>query len=296
MINRSILAFLLLIPLLISGCAALQPFPTAARAGDTISLVTGWKHEFSRDKITVTITPSSGSPIVYQPNDPHVRAVINLYADPASYMAVGWETNRISPEYKYGATYGSVASYRYTNNDPDWWQTAVIIDLPPDLPIGMTEISITSSGGMSESYGPVPLEILEGTGEPNPFKVESLTSGLSEPQLQTLERAPLQEISLTSDVIPYAVQIDMHHDLDMDNDGVGRAQVVNPRGDIKNVSWKDDGESLRVMVMPTKNKVLKDMVRFKFYVSGGVENLNIVDTKAYDIDGNEVSGVTAIIK
>jgi hypothetical protein len=37
------------------------------------------------------------------------------------------------------------------------------------------------------------------------------------------------------------------------------------------------------------------MLDYKFYVTGGVNNLNVLSVKAVDVDGNPVSGVTASI-
>ncbi len=280
---------LVIFVLILSGCSGLQPFPTASRAGDTIALATGWKHEFSRDKITVTFTPTTGTPIVYSPNDPKVRASINLYADPASYMAVGWETGRIGAEYNYGSTYASVTSSNFTGGDPDWWQTTVLMDLPVDLPVGLTNITIESNGALNEKYGPYAVDILPGTGSANPFLAESL-GALTEPQVHTLERAPMSEVSFSSVTIPYAIQLIMTHDPS------NYAHVVNPRGDIKSVSWKDDGQNLNLFIMPTKDVAVSKMVRFKVYVSGGVKNLTVAELKAYDINGNLVPDVTATIK
>src|SRR3989344_3311080 len=83
--------------LALQGCVGARSFHEIARAGDTVALAAGWKHYFSRDNITVTVTPSSGSPVVYPPNDPAVRAVINLYPDPLSSLLV-------SPQIKQSLT------------------------------------------------------------------------------------------------------------------------------------------------------------------------------------------------
>ena len=45
--------------LLVTGCAGNKPFNDIARAGDTIAIGAGWKHQFSKEQLTVTITPST---------------------------------------------------------------------------------------------------------------------------------------------------------------------------------------------------------------------------------------------
>jgi hypothetical protein len=87
----------------------------------------------------------------------------------------------------------------------------------------------------------------------------------------------------------------MVHDPDKAHGGTGVAYVINPRGDIKNVTWSDTGSNLRVILTPAKDAVLSNMLNYKFYVAGGVKNLSVLNIKAVDIDGNPVSGVTASV-
>jgi len=110
-----------------------------------------------------------------------------------------------------------------------------------------------------------------------------------------MQRAGHYTVNISGSTVPYAVQLDLVHAPDVDHGGAGKAHVINPRGDIKNVSWRDDGSNLRVMLMPAKGVALGNMKDFKFYVAGGVTGLNIISVKAVDTNGNPVAGVTGSI-
>lgn len=284
----SVFMFILAIGVL-GGCAGARTFHEVARAGDTVAVAAGWKHYFRRDNITITITPSSGPSIVYSPNDPAVRAVVNLYPDPVSSIVVSPQIGQdLTP---YARTYASLVDSSITQDDQDWWQTTVFIDLPTTLPTGMATIAITNpqSEGVSSQ-----VDIVAGTGRPNEFQAVS-NGPLSSNQLASLERVGHYVVNFSGGTVPFAIQLDLRHDPDVDRGGVGRAHVVNSRGDLKNAAWKDDGANLRVILTPAKGTVLGDMKDFKCYVAGGIAGLQVVEVKAFDINGNPVMGVTASI-
>lgn len=272
----------------LGGCVGAKTFHEVARAGDTVAVAAGWKKKFSRDNIAVTITPSSGSPVVYGPGNPAVRAVINLYPDPVSSIVVSTETGQdLTP---YAQTFGSLIGSTYSNGDKDWWQTTVFIDLPAALPVGPAIIDISGSGGESASSS---VDIVSGSGMPNSFLTD--VGPLNQNQIESLERVNHYTISFTGSTVPFAIQVDFSHSPDVDHGGSGRAYVINPRGDIKNVTWSDTGASMRVILAPANGKVLSAMTDYKFYVAGGISNLSVVSVKAVDINGNPVAGVTGSI-
>ena len=77
---------------------------------------------------------------------------------------------------------------------------------------------------------------------------------------------------------------------------VGTPWVINPRGDIKNVAWNDDGANITVMLAPTKGVTLSQWLDLKFYIAGGLSGLTLTSLKAYDISGNPVAGVVPAIQ
>ena len=162
---RLILVVLLWLGL--ASCAGTQTFTTAARAGDTVALAVGWNKAIARQNITVTITPSSGPVVTYRPNDPNVRAVVNLYPDPVSRLVVGTETQQ---GLGYNANeHGNSLTTNVTNQDRDWGETIVLVNLPTSLLSGTTaNISITGPDGPVTAQ-PITVDILPGAGNANPF-------------------------------------------------------------------------------------------------------------------------------
>lgn len=277
-----------LMVLALGACVGARTFHEYARAGDTVAVATGWQKNFSRNNITVTITPSAGVPIVYAPNDPAVRAVVNLYPDPVSSLIVSTETGQdLTP---YAQTYGSMVTGNLTKGEKDWYQSTVFIDLPATLPTGTTTIAISNNVGDSTSST---VDIVPGVGSPNTFYTSF--GPLNSNQLASMERVAHYTISFSATTIPYAIQVDLSHSPDVDHGGTGRAYVVNPRGDLKNISWSDTGTSTRIIIMPAKGQALSTIKDYKFYVAGGVANLALVGVKAVDINGVPVAGVTAAV-
>lgn len=284
--SKAILLALTLV--FLGGCMGARTFHEYARAGDTVAVAAGWKQKFSRDSITVTITPSSGVPVVYAPNNPAVRAVVNMYPDPVSSLVVSTESKQdLTP---YAQTYGSTVTGNLTKGEKDWWQTTVFINLPSTLPIGTATIDISNPSGETVSST---VDIVAGTGSPNTFYTS--LGPLNDNQLASMERVAHYTISFTAATIPFAIQVDLSHSPDVDHGGTGRTYVVNPRGDLKNISWSDTGTNTRVIIMPAKGQALSTIKDYKFYVAGGVTNLILVGVKAVDINGVPVAGVTAAI-
>lgn len=301
--TSGIAIFLAAAILSVFGCAGTAPLNTGYRAGDTVAIGAGWKQHFDRNSLTVTFTGSDGSTTVYPPGDPGLRAVINLYPDPVSYLVVGTRTGSNDG---YGSTYGSTINNIFTGNDPDWWQTTLYVDLPANLPAGAAQISIQSSQG--ESYA-VSANIIPGQGTPSPFSAQNL-GDLTPTQLQSMEREPAYTVQFSGgSTMPAALQIDLTHNpsiLKGRTGGTGKPSVINPRGEMKNLSWTDNGTNLRVLLLTSGDGTSKDPYftsgykwkYFKFYVAGGITGLQIVPSsvKAYDSNGYLISGVTATVE
>ncbi|MHB8534624.1 MAG: hypothetical protein ACYDBW_04175 [Sulfuricaulis sp.] len=74
---------------------------------------------------------------------------------------------------------------------------------------------------------------------------------------------------------------------------------------MKNLSWTDDGTHLRVLLFTSGDGSTKDPYfpdtymwnYFKFYVTGGITGLQVAPSwvKAYDANGNPISGITASV-
>jgi hypothetical protein len=282
-------ALLMLIASALSACTGVKTFTTAARPGETVALAIGRQHELIRANVTVTITPSTGPAVVYSPLDPRVRSILNLYPDPVSKAVVTQRTDNQT------STGGSIESF-VTNGDPDWWQTFMLLDLPTGIASGTAEISIADSLGAV--IIPASVEVLTGTSNKNTFGFyqwgnvfsADSTAGPTIQAPKDFERVSHYVVEFTGSIIPHAVQIEFNH-----TSGVGAAYVVNPRGDLKNVTWSDDGTNLKVFITPSTGVTTTQIKDFKFYVAGGLTGITQTNLKAYDQMGVPVSGVAATI-
>lgn len=282
---KVLLALFFILPIF-SGCSGVQTFPNAVRAGETAAIGMGWQKKFKRSNTTVTITPSNGNQIVYQPNDPAIRAIINLYPDPVSWLVVGTDT-QTDVFYNNGYTYGNIINSNFTNGDHDWWQTTAFIDLPIVISPGIATIAFSNSNG---DFSSSVVEIVSGSGVADDFNAEG-NGPLNADQLSSLERAPNFEVSFTGPEIPYAMELKFSY--------MGDLHVVNPRASKKNIIWSGDGLILNVMLLPAKTESLNNFNDFKFYITGqgalqfvqDAHPITLQSIEAFDINGNKISGV-----
>jgi len=218
-----------------------------------------------------------------------------MYPDPLSRLIIERETGTFADD---GYLFSVFMENTVTGPDKDFSQKVLMMDLPTNIGDGPATVSFSSTGG--ETLLSQTVEILPG--DPvsrNEFQVqEGLTPMLGE-QLDLGERVPHYKVSFTGSPVPHAIQIDLKHDPDQSLGGTGNPYVVSPRGtDIKSALWHDDGNNLRVILMPT-GAPITDIVNFKFYVAGGLQNLDIDDpllsVSAYDIDGGTIEDISASI-
>lgn len=290
----------LLICITLTSCGGLRTFHDYARAGDTVAVPVGMQPTFNKDNITVTITPSAGSPIVLQSSNPAIRAIINLYPDPVSSMIVSREINE---DLTSGAIGYESTTRTSANDDKDWYQTTVFVDIPllltngSSFPDGLTQIEITDAQGNSHT---MTLDVIAGTGTANTFLAEidqfPAPVTLNSSMLDSLSRVPHTVVFIESTgTIPNAIELTLSHDPDESVGGAGKAFIVNPLGYRKNISWHDDGINLKTIITESRNGIIDDMKDYKFYITGTVSNIQLSSIVGYDNNGNEISGITGLL-
>jgi len=270
-----------------SGCAGVNTFSSSARAGDTVALSLGWNQPITRDNLRVDITSGSAS-YTYAPNDPNVRMVANFYPDPASRLIVGRETNQ-----SLGVNASAQAQNletTVTGNDKDYAQTMLLVDLPATLPTGTATIKAMSATTLAPIGPDIAVTIIDGGGSPATL---AGTGGPATPEmLGALERSAFKTVSFSGSVISYALQLDLTY-----TPASGTPWVVNPRGDLKNVSWTVDGTGgrLKIILLPANQVNPTQWSVFKLLVAGDMSGLAIDQgsVKAFDASGNPVTGITA---
>ncbi len=166
---------------LIYGCVALQPLPTAARAGDTITLAVGSADGMTTSNTTVEffapgvdpdVNPELGTPVP-------VRKVLRLLPDKTSHA---WLAS--APSISRRSSHGA-------------WLSILVVDLPTGLPEGSGTIRVATT---SEVKYPrfaatpnglsIPITILAGTGSPNSFSYSAIDGSSSQGDLLEVESLP----------------------------------------------------------------------------------------------------------
>ena len=299
-----LMALLLLVMLIVSGCTGLQTFSQSVQAGDTVAIAIH-RQDIKKTDATIVVKDSTGYEQSFPGNDPRVRGWINVYPDPVSRLVVGRETSQSLNS--SAATFGFGIENQTSSGaviEKDWYETIVQLDLPGNLSTGVTTIDVQSAG-VSIIPQPVYVNILPGSGAPHPYEIFE-GAALGPVQFSNMERGKHFTVTFSATIVPEAIQVEFSHDPDQENGGVGQAYVANPRGDINNISWTDDGVNLRVLILPAWHKTFEDINAewfndrnigwFKFYVAGDINNLQVTNVSAYDVDGNSVAGVSATIQ
>ena len=279
------------------GCAGHQTFNHVARSNDTVAVGAGWVQTFSRDTMRVTITDFNSTQTIYEPGDVNIRAVINMYPDPVSNIVVSRETGIATAP--FADTYADQINFNYTNGDNDWWQTIVFVNLADNMALGNADILIESIDPITSlvvETANSTVEIVSGVGEAYPFSAKypwGSPFNLTSDHLKSLERSSHYQIDFTGGTeIPAAISLELMHDPDIDNGGVGRAYVVNPTSETKSIHWVDDGTTAKAIILPVTSSGFSSLVDFKFYVSG-IDNVVVSSLQAYNQDGVEIFTVGA---
>ena len=277
-----------LVGLMAAGCAGTQTFPGTARSGDTVLLPLGWNQSLTRGTVTVAISPAGGSRVTLGPSDPRIRGLIRLYPDPASRLIVGTETAQGLGV--NAAAIGARLRERVSGANREWWLTVLCLDLPPDLPAGPAVLAVAGPDG-SPAGPPIALEILEGSGAPTGLAGLGLEPAQAAEALAALERAAHATLVFRGPVVPHAIQVTLTR-----TPGVGAPWLVNPRGDLKNMSWADDGTTIRVLLTPTTGRTPGDLLDFTIVVAGELAGLRVGTVRGYDRSGTAVAGLTATLE
>jgi hypothetical protein len=273
----------------LGGCAGVKTFTNEARPGDTVALATGWNQPVNRNNLTVRFTDANAAVVTYNPGNPGIRTVTQLYPDPVSKLVVEYATGQTTGSSGTdGTVMGASIDGSVTNHDTDWNQTVVYLDLPTSLAAGTANIVLTGPNGALTAT-PMQVNVLPGTGAPDIFAGQG--SGNASASLPLLERGSYYTVTFAGPTIPDSIQVNLTRTA-----GAAKPWVVNTRGDLKNVAWRDDGSTnLRVMLTSSHGVPLTDMKHFKFYVASGIpmSGLAVANVVAYDASGYPVSGVTA---
>ena len=302
----------------LGGCVAIQPFPYAVRAGDTITLAIGSLDGVSQNNMLIMYYPDPGSVPSEDPVDitAGIRSVFNIYPDKKS--KTYWDTTSGN-----GLT---TMSYLESVSGHSAWQSVVAVDLPSTLPTGTGHFVVTLGDGVIypsfvTRVGDVNIDaqILEPGGAAHEFKYRkySFNTETSIGVLADLEQLrqvvvrkhpdsavttfpiaaaeydlliPVIDTSLNdvSDLVP---DDDIVVVLD-DQVGYDRNQT--------SLNWSRSGASIKVVITSLSGNQNASSIRFSVLLANYVDaetngwmladNASLVSVKYFDLNGDEISG------
>jgi len=314
-------ALLIVLFMLCAGCASQQPLSNYARPGDTVMISLGGTNNYAtvpvvkKENLSITITDalSASYPV-------KVRKLFRVYSDPTS----GYDFR----------TRGSTFSSNDSTVRPHQGLWLAIIDLvdgsnnPLPLAVGSASLSVSSPDLVSTSYfsgwpwtngdlNNIPLEILTGTGSPNPLnymapvKYEPTTSLEPLPQVQvaasgtpsTVTGGASYVFSYRHDdfgtglALPYVVtttpdpyiQLGVSRADQGDGTTLLRVNIINPKG-----FNTDDSKSGLIAGMSMLSSLKFSIVWSNPAVddSNWQNSLQLISSDYFDLNGDPITGLT----
>lgn len=305
--------------LLMAGCSSIQPLPNFARTGDTVSIAVRQTEQdgkfIKKEQATVTITDASQASYPVR-----LRYLFRVYSDPTSAYSV-------RSARKAGWPLGSEPLEIYSSPYLGQWIAVVdladpITGIAPSLATGAANLVFSSpTTGASSSR----LEILPGTGSPNPLHGNWGLSMYA--PMETLEPMPQVQVSLsgvpasalgggvfvfhyaTADygaayTSPWVVTTSPDPNIQLisrkqdtgDGNGTIHVTVLNPHG------FKSDNDAYTGLA--DQMSILRDL-RFAIAWDKTLTNitdanwrssLQLLSSEIFDLDGNPVAGLTTNVQ
>jgi len=278
--------------LLMQGCAAVNTFPTVARAGDTVSLMVGGTEKARKNTVLVTLTDADNVQWDLQALG-KVRSVFNLRADA---RAKGTH---------YSSYLESVSSWG-EGHEPV--QTVLVVDIPEAAATGIASINVNTgvdddSSGIAHPYI-MSIEIIPGTGSGDNFIRKKFLSADVPVDFSRLEPAPHAKISFGIDdgVVIGAASLTVDFDEAIVNpDDINvyvpessvRGLLNNPGAFGKTqrmVYWRQNGQQLFVDIIAPQGISKSYLKLYMMHPDSvvGSPGFNISNSAFYDVNGNEI--------
>ena len=298
--SRALLYRVLLINatlMVLSGCVALQSFPTTARSGDTITLAVGSADGMTTSNTTVDFF-SDASPTV--PISVPVRSIFNLTPDKTS---TAWLND--SPVLARRSSHGA-------------WQSVVVVDLP-DLPEGSGFFRVSTDSvevafpnlATTPNSTDIAITILPGTGSPSTFGYSAIEGSSESGALSKLE--PLPQVVVippvpaegTADSVTYgAIEMDLTVPISdllggsVQDEGIAVILDDQPQNVFNQTQliWKRTNDDYNIMLVSPKGmysyearvSIVPRLAVPYLYQFSGTPRINSVTY--YDMNGEPTSG------
>lgn len=275
---------------LLGGCAAVNTFPTAARAGDTISVMVGGSEHARKETIGAVLTDVNGGMWDLQALG-LVRSVFNLRADGRAHGMHYSSFTHLNISWEFG-------------HEPV--QTVLIADLPPGVPPGAATLEIRlnvsdNSSGIADPFQ-VRLEVLAGSGAATNFARKS-GSGPVPADLQAMEPAPhakltfapgvtLGAASLVVDVDQAVVNLDDLNVYSPEATVRGSFSATGAFGDKqRQIYWRHDGDRLYIDIVAPQGIDGRYLQAFILHPRGlaAAPGFSLLSSAVYDVNGQLLS-------
>ncbi len=289
---------------MLTGCVAIQPFANYARPGDTITLAVGPQDTMSKSntKVWFTSDANTANPVEITSG---IQAIFRLYADKGSRL--------YSPNNSAADT-----NFRYLHHEE--WQTIIALNLPQGLLTGPGTIQVQTTAPQptpleSGNYGaypdvntvPIRIEILPGTGLPNPLQYKTTFGGTLNGNLsdlaaarQALVKPPVKD-SLSLWTATYGA-VELKFNLPLADIATGTLTENNVRVVAQDVTtytrsklqmtWSLSGNTLTVLFISANGKIQYYEPRFSIMADSAdfTATPTILSVRYFDVNGTAVTG------
>jgi len=280
---------LLLSFLVLQGCAAVNTFPTIARAGDTVSLMVGDSENARKQSVSVSLIDSSNTSWDLQSLG-LVRSVFSVRPDGRS-------------EGLHHSTLLELGTPWAFGHEP--LQTVLVIDVPSGVSPGIATVNISTnttdnSSGVGEPFS-VNLEIVPGAGSSDNFLFKHAILGDTAMDFSRVEPLPHAKISfgLGEELAAVSLEIGFDELVVNADDLTLYVPQATIRDSITNtfdktqrmVYWRQNGSQLFIDILAPQGI---DPMYLNFYVlhPRGLSTspgFSLLSSTVYNTDGNALN-------
>jgi len=289
MLSRVYLVVIFLSAIFLNGCVAVQSFPLAARAGDTITLAVGSAEGLTKDNTTIEFISDWNGDIfpVHEGipgGDNNLRAIVPVYPDKRTQLWINSDASSIDENTGHGS-----------------WLTVLVVDLPRNLPDGTGRLRVntlaTYPGSVHINDYPVSIEILPTRPDaPNSFDYINSAGFSTQGDLTMLEVMPhylIESAEPIGAVYPEygAIEIVVDGVLDLSvnesNMYVVLDEMEQHLTSRVEMSWKRFGDQTTIRLVSTKGKLNYYEVRASLFFRGLQEYtvFPTVSARYFDVNG-----------
>jgi len=281
--------------LLLQGCAAVNTFPTIARAGDTVSLLVGGSEDARKETISITLTDVNSNVWDLQALG-KVRSVFSVRPDGRA-------------EGLHYSSYLELVLPWGFGHEPV--QTVLVIDVPDGVASGMATLNVSTnttdnSSGFGEPFA-INLEIIPGAGSTDDFLFKHVITGDTPTDFSRLEPLPHAKISFVSGTAVAAVSLEVDFD-----ESILPADDLNlyvPQSTVRDLAsntfdktqrmvyWRQDGQQLFVDIISPQGIDSGFLNVYVLHPRGltGAPGFSLLNAQVYDVNGSLLS-ITPVLE